>query len=110
VSSNPVINRNDKSSNPDLTGEDVNHQNKDKQAARNISIEGDDVISGFSFVSGQIETSGGLTFFVFKEGERTNAAVWGMNSMRIHYLCDNKSICKLSHVGSDVVLHAKLRK
>ncbi|MGA2252998.1 hypothetical protein [Terracidiphilus sp.] len=81
----------------------------EKTGAPHSSFEGYDVISGYS-IPGNIETSRGLTFYVYKEGERDNAIIWHVNSARIHYQCDENSMCTLTRAGTAVVLHAKLQQ
>lgn len=85
-------------------------KSKEDAGAPQSPLVGDDVISGYSVPAGSIETSGGLTFFVYKEGERDNAIIWQVNSARIHYQCDENSMCTLKRAGTAVVLHAKLQK
>jgi hypothetical protein len=72
--------------------------------------EGDDVVSGYSVMQSNLETSGGLTFFIYKDGERDNAIEWGVQSARIHYRCEDGSLCTLTRAGTGVVLHARRRK
>jgi hypothetical protein len=89
----------------------ASHRNSERKAnALSGLTEGDDVISGYSVASDCIETSGGLTFFIYKEGEQGNAIMWDAESSRIHYRCDENSMCTLTRAGTGVVLHAKLRK
>jgi hypothetical protein len=84
--------------------------NQSKHAINSDSNEGDDVVSGYSVIQNNLETSGGMTFFIYKDGERDNAIAWGVQDARIHYHCDDSSLCTLSRTGTPVVLHARREK
>jgi hypothetical protein len=73
-------------------------------------LHGDDVITGYSVVESNLATSGGLTFHVYKDAEADKAIKWGVESARVHYECSPTMACTLHRNGSDVVLHAQLRK
>jgi len=103
------VTRNGSSPSP-LGASRANPCNPQKQGPSGQPLEGDDVISGYSVLYSRIETSGGLTFFVYKEGERQNAIVWGVDSAPIHYQCDRGSLCTLKRSATAVILHAKLQK
>lgn len=75
-----------------------------------IALSGDDFVSGYSYGNNDIETSGGLTFFIYKDGERVNALMWETDSARIHYQCDKNLLCALTRADSNIVLHAQLRR
>ncbi len=73
-----------------------------------VPREGYDNVSGYSVIESKIETSGGLTFYVYKDGERDNAIKWGVESAEIHYQCDASSFCTLTRSDTRVVLHVRL--
>jgi len=71
--------------------------------------EGDEIISGYDAVNGNLETNSGRTFFIYKPGEQSTAISWRVSS-RFHYKCDENFVCVLTKSGTDAVLHARLRK
>jgi hypothetical protein len=71
--------------------------------------EGDEIISGYDVASGNLETSSGRTFFIYKPGERLTVIAWPESS-QFHYKCDENLVCTLTKDGTAVVLHAKLKR
>jgi hypothetical protein len=75
-----------------------------------FSIEGDDSIVGYDPSSGVLEGESGEDFFVEKEAGLTNLAAWRDFPIRIHYRCDQTSLCTLTRPESGTLLHARLRR
>jgi hypothetical protein len=71
--------------------------------------EGDEIISGYDVANGNLETSSGRTFFIYRPGEQESAIFWSVSS-QFHYQCNETLVCTLTREGTAVILHAKLRK
>ncbi|MGO9776077.1 MAG: hypothetical protein ACLPM3_05770 [Terracidiphilus sp.] len=71
--------------------------------------EGDEIISGYDIFTGNLETSSGRTFYIYKPGEQSSAIGWPV-STQFHYQCNETLVCTLTREGTAVILHAKLRK
>ncbi len=78
-------------------------------AAKDSPREGDEVISGYDVANGNLETSSGRTFFIYRPGEQSTAISWQVSS-RFHYKCNENLECVLTKGDTVVVLHAKLRE
>lgn len=74
------------------------------------TINGNDVITGYSAVGSNLSTSGGLTFHIYKDAETYKAIEWGVESPHVHYECSPTLECTLHENNSDIILHAQLRK
>lgn len=73
------------------------------------SQEGDEIISGYDVANGNLETSSGRTFHIYRPGEQESAIFWPVSS-QFHYQCNETLVCTLTREGTAVILHAKLRK
>ncbi len=105
VNGMPPINRNTNGGTPAKpTGE-----HKDAPVTGS-GLRGDDVLTGYSVRESSLGTSGGLTFEIYKDAEKGAAISWGVDNARVHYECNPALECTMRRRGSEVVLHARLKK
>jgi hypothetical protein len=81
-----------------------------RPAAQHGTLEGDEVVSGYLFSTGNVETNSGRTFCIYKEGEKLSAAMYLRSLTDFHYKCDKNRVCELTRPGTQIVLHARLKK
>jgi hypothetical protein len=73
-------------------------------------LEGDDTMTGFDLVSGNLEMLSGKTFLVYREGERGIANRWNNFGLQppIHFSCKTKNDCLIEKPATHQTVHGKL--
>jgi hypothetical protein len=77
--------------------------------------EGDDKMTGFDMFSGHLETLSGKTFILYRQGERTTAAMWDASAQigqkaqaDIHFQCKSSTDCLIENTANKQAVHARL--
>jgi hypothetical protein len=75
-------------------------------------VSGDDRLTGFDLSNGHLETLSGRTFLIYREGERTSAALWEISQTegqaKIHFSCKAADDCLIENPQKHQTLHGKL--
>jgi hypothetical protein len=75
------------------------------------SLSGDDRLTGFDLSSGHLETLSGRTFLIYREGERTAAAMWEITQTegqaKINFNCKTVDDCLIENPEKHQTLHGK---
>jgi len=74
-----------------------------------FAVEGDDELVGYD-PSGIFETETGASFYLDRQAPLANLNSWQNFPVRIHYRCDQTSVCTLTQAGTGAVLHARLKR
>jgi hypothetical protein len=78
-------------------------------AALVFAVEGDDELVGYD-PSGIFETETGASFYLDRQTPQASLSSWQNFPVRIHYRCDQTSVCTLTQAGTGAVLHARLKR
>jgi len=71
-------------------------------------IEGDDIIVSDNPSRGTVMTSTGKTFYLGRDVLRAAPTGWQVFPVSIHFRCDTRSFCTLTHYGTSTYLSARL--
>ncbi len=86
---------------------------KQKAAKKFVSafyVQGDEHVSGYDSSRSLLVVGPGRSFFIDRKIDQPVAAGWAADSSLIHYKCDQRASCVLTHSGTSTVIYGRLNE